>query len=74
MSVVRRVVRREVGELTATETLECDHVNVLYREIRNGRVAWRSQRGAATNLSVKSRECAECAAAVGRAARRGWPV
>lgn len=61
MTVMRRVVSRDVGERTATETLECGHVNTLYRQVRGNRVAWCSQRGAATNLSATSRECPACA-------------
>ena len=57
---MRRVVRRTVGAHTATERLECGHDNVLYREVRGGKVTWVSRRGHRTALTNRSRECAAC--------------
>jgi len=71
VSVFRRVVGRDVGEHTVTETLECGHLNTLYRQVRGNRVAWCNLRGQATNLHAKTRECAECEAEA-RERERGW--
>lgn len=73
MTVYRRVESRDIDDLTATETLECGHAYVLYRQVRGNRVAWANERGVATNLSARSRECAECGRAETRTRARGWP-
>jgi hypothetical protein len=58
--VIRRVVRRDVGENEATEHLECGHQATLYRDVRAGKAIWVSQRGFRTSLTVTSRECLTC--------------